>query len=86
MDLDLIQSSIDKSLKSMSIIVDSIGFETEGKYKFLRIVLDKVGGLDLDTIVEATHIINPLVDKLDESDETYILDIVSKEIGSDKNG
>ena len=48
---------------------------------FLRIVLDKVGGIDMDAIVEATHIINPIIDELDPYEESYILDVLSKERG-----
>jgi len=57
--------------------------EREGKYNFLRIVLDKANGIDLDTIVKATHIINPILDELDLIDEEYILDVLSKERGNE---
>ena len=59
--------------------------EKEGNYFYLKITLDRVNGLDLDTIVEATNIINPIIDKLDLIDEEYILDISSKERGSEEN-
>jgi ribosome maturation factor RimP len=68
-------------MKKMSIVVDSIEFVKENKYHFLKIVLDKVNGIDMDTIVEASRIINPIVDKLDLIDQEYILDISSKERG-----
>jgi ribosome maturation factor RimP len=68
-------------MKKMSIVVDSIEFVKENKYHFLKIVLDKVNGIDMDTIVEASKIINPIVDKLDLIDQEYILDISSKERG-----
>jgi ribosome maturation factor RimP len=45
------------------------------------ITLDRVNGLDIDAIVEATHIINPIIDKLDLIQEEYVLDISSKERG-----
>ncbi len=80
--LEEIRKAITEPMKEMDIIVDSIVYETEGNYNFLRIELDKVNGIDLDTIVEATNIINPIVDKLDLIDDSYILDIVSKEKGS----
>ena len=53
------------------------------KTKSLSICLDKVGGIDLDTIVYATNIINLIVDKYDFTDDSYILDVVSKERGND---
>jgi ribosome maturation factor RimP len=79
--LDDLKKKIQESLQKEDIIVDSIQYEAKGRYKFLTIVLDKVGGIDLDTIVNATHIINPIVDKENLPIEDYILDVVSKERG-----
>lgn len=79
--LKIIKENIEPEMKKMSIVVDSIEFVKENKYHFLKIVLDKVNGIDMDTIVEASRIINPIVDKLDLIDQEYILDISSKERG-----
>ena len=79
--LEEIKNNIIGPMTEMDIIVDSVTYETEGSYNFLRIVLDKVNGIDLDTIVEATNVINPIIDELDLIDDSYILDIVSKEKG-----
>lgn len=79
--LDEIKSAILEPMKKMEIIVDSVTYETEGNYNFLRIELDKINGIDLDTIVAATEVINPIIDELDLIDESYILDIISKEKG-----
>ena len=79
MDLEIIRKMIEGPLSKMEIIIDDIIWEYENKYKFLKIVLDKEGGLDLDTICEATNIINPLIDKLDSKVDNYILDVSSKE-------
>jgi len=77
--LEELKSSVEEALKEMNIIVDSVTLEKNGNYKFLTITLDKVNGIDLDTIVEATNIINPIVDKWDMIDEEFILDVISKE-------
>ena len=79
--LDIIKKEIIEPMNKMDIIVDSIDFVNENNYYFLKIVLDKVNGIDLDTIVEATNIINPIIDKLDLIEEEYVLDISSKERG-----
>lgn len=79
MDYEKIRNEIEKPLLDMGIIIDNISFETENKYKFLRIILDKEGGIDLDIIVDASKVINPLIDKLDLKEENYILDVSSKE-------
>ncbi len=83
--LEEIKKNIESPMQEMNIIVDSIMWEKEGNYFYLKITLDRVNGLDLDTIVEATNIINPIIDKLDLIDEEYILDISSKERGSEEN-
>ena len=80
--LKKIEEALSKVLKEKEISIDSITFEREGKYNFLRIVLDKVNGIDLDTIVDATNLINPILDKLDLIEEEYILDVLSKERGN----
>lgn len=80
-----IRNNIEEPMKKMDIIVDSVLWEKEGNYYYLKIFLDKVNGLDLDTIVEATNIINPIIDDLDLIKEEYILDISSKERGNEEN-
>ena len=79
--LDIIKKEIMEPMNKMDIIVYSIDFVNENNYYFLKIVLDKVNGIDLDTIVEATNVINPIIDKLDLIEEEYVLDISSKERG-----
>lgn len=79
--LDIIKNEIKEPMDKMDIIVDSVDFVNENNYYFLKIILDKVNGIDLDTIVEATNIINPIIDKLDLIEEEYVLDISSKERG-----
>lgn len=76
-----IEELITGPMKDMDIVVDSVTWEVEGKYNYLKIILDKETGLDIDTIVEATNIINPILDEYDLIDDEYILDISSKERG-----
>lgn len=80
MEFSALKEKINKSLKEKEIFVDNIEYIKKGKYNFLEVTLDKVGGITLDEIVDATHIINPIVDKENFKD-SYILDISSKERG-----
>ena len=79
--LEIIEKEITKPMEELEIIVDKVEFVNENNYNFLKIELDKVNGIDLDTIVEATNIINPIIDRLDLIEEEYVLDISSKERG-----
>lgn len=79
--IEKIKEIVTEAMNKEDIIVCSVSYEKENNYNFLKIVLDKVNGIDLDTIVEATNIINPLLDKYDLISEEYVLDISSKERG-----
>lgn len=79
--LEKLKIDLQERLDSEEIIVDDVTFEEKGKYHFLTVTLDKIGGIDLETIVDATKIVNEVVDKADIADDSYILDVVSKERG-----
>ena len=79
--LKKLKIDLQERLDSEEIIVDVVTFEEKGKYHFLTVTLDKIGGIDLETIVDATKIVNEVVDKADITDDSYILDVVSKERG-----
>lgn len=79
--LEELKLKLQDAFKETEIIVDEITFEGKGKYHFLTVVLDKIGGIDLETIVEATKTVNEIVDSEDITDDSYILDVISKERG-----
>lgn len=79
--LEKIKEIISEPISKLDLVVDSIEYVKNGKYYFLNIVLDRINGIDLDIIVEATNIINPILDEYDLIKEEYILDISSKERG-----
>ncbi len=76
-----IRELIEPEMKKLDIIVDDITWENINNQNNLCITLDRVTPLDIDAIVEATNIINPILDKADLIKEEYILDISSKERG-----
>ena len=76
-----IKNLIEEPMKKMEITVEKIEWVKENNNYFLKIELDKLNGLDLDTVVEATNVINPILDEADLIKEEYILDISSKERG-----
>ena len=76
-----IRGLIEPEMKKLDIIVDDITWENINNQNNLCITLDRVTPLDIDAIVEATNIINPILDEADLIKEEYILDISSKERG-----
>lgn len=81
--LNNLKQLISTALSDKNIIVDEVSYRKEGTINFLEIVLDKEEGIDLDTIVDATNIINPIVDNMDFIDESFVMDVVSKERGEE---
>lgn len=79
--LEDLKNKLQTAFNNTEIIVDDITFEEKGKYHFLTVVLDKIGGIDLETIVDATAVVNEVVDKENITDDGYILDVISKERG-----
>lgn len=76
-----VRKLIDDSLKEKDLWIDMIKYEREGNNNFLRIVVDSKDSIDVDRIVEITKMINPILDKNDIINDSYILDISSKEKG-----
>ena len=76
-----VKKLIEKEINKLGISIDSIVYEKEGSNYFLRIVIDRDEIIDIDTCVEVTNIINPLLDKADFIKDSYILDVSTKEKG-----
>ena len=79
--LKKLKHDLQEVLDKEEIIVDDVVYEKKGKFNFLTITLDKIGGIDLETIVDATKIVDKVVDKANITDDSYIMDVVSKERG-----
>lgn len=77
-----IRELIELPLKEKNIKLCNVEYVKEGTTYFLRVTIDKEPYVDVDTCVMATEIINPLIDTIeDEFDDSYILDVCSKEKG-----
>ena len=68
---------IEKPLEKLNIRVDSISTLKDT----INIVLDSDEVIDLEKIVEVSHLINDLLDKESNIRDKYMIDISSKEKG-----
>ena len=80
-----VRELIEDSIKDMNIILDNVIYEKEGSNYFLRIIIDREEPLDVDTCVEVTRVIDPIIDSCDLLTDSYILDVSSKEKGDGKD-
>lgn len=76
-----VRKLIEGEVNKLGISIDSVVYEKEGGNYFLRIVIDRDEIIDIDTCVEVTNIINPLLDQSDIINDSYILDVSTKEKG-----
>jgi len=65
----------------LGVTIDSVKLEKESGNLFLKIVIDRDEIIDIDKCVEVTNVINPLLDEANLIEESYILDISTKEKG-----
>ena len=70
-------------LEELQVYIDDVIFEKEGKNNYLRVVLDSDGVIDLEKVVSATKIINPILDENHFIEEHYILDVYAKSKGDE---
>lgn len=76
-----VRKLIEGPVGEVGVIVDSVTLEKESGALFLRIVIDRDEIIDVDTCVEVTNIINPLLDDANLIEEAYMLDVSTKEKG-----
>ena len=75
---DTVKELVTEPLKEEEIDVVEVTYEKEDGNYFLRIIIDTNKGVDLDTCIKATNIINPILDSHNLEIENYILDVCSK--------
>ena len=78
---DKVRNLIEEEVNKLGVRIDNIEYLKENGNYFLRITIDKDDIVDLDTCVEVTNIINPILDESNIIDDSYILDITTKEQG-----
>lgn len=76
-----VKKLIEKEVEKLGVRIDSVKLEKEGGNLFLRIVIDRDEIIDVDTCVEVTNVINPLLDEANLIEESYMLDVSTKEKG-----
>ena len=72
-----VKKLIENPLEKLNIKVDSISIQKDT----INIVLDSDEVIDLDKVVEASHLINDILDEKSDIRDTYMIDISSKEKG-----
>ena len=82
--IDKIKDAIKEPLEKENItLLDDYLGEDDGE-KTLFVTIDSASGVDMDLCVEATHIVDPIIDSLNLEIEDYVLDVGSKGVKEDE--
>ena len=83
---DKIHKLLDEDIKKAGYILDDVFYGKEDGVNTLRLVIDKNGYINIADCIKVNEIVNPILDKEDPISESYVLDVCSKEKGSDCDG
>lgn len=62
---------------NLGLTLWDVKFEKEGAGYFLRIVIDKEGGADIDSCEAVSRAIDPILDEVDPIEQSYCLEVWS---------
>ena len=79
-----IRDLLEKAIASEGYILDEVSYgKDENNINTLTLVIDKEGYINIGDCVKVNDIVNPILDKEDPISESYVLDVCSKEKGSE---
>lgn len=81
-----IRELLEKEINDAGYILDEVFYGKEEGVNTLRLVIDKKGYINIGDCLKVNDIVNPILDKNDPIEESYVLDVCSKEKGSDYDG
>lgn len=81
--IEKIKKLIEQPILEKGYTLDSVTYQKENNINTLLVVIDKPGIIDVEDCVIVSNIVNPILDEHDPISEFYVLDVCSKEKGSD---
>ena len=77
-----IRNLLERPINDAGYILDEVFYGKDGSSNVLRLVIDKEDGyINIGDCVKINEVVNPILDENDITDDSYILDISSKEKG-----
>ena len=76
-----VRNLIENTIVEAGYILSDVKLEKEGSVLFLRVLIDKPEIVNIEDCVKVSELINPILDKEDPIDESYVLDVSSIERG-----
>lgn len=76
-----IRNLIEGTIVDAGYSLNDVKIEKEGTVLFLRVFIDKQDIVSVEDCVKVSELINPILDKEDPIDGSYVLDVSSVERG-----
>ena len=74
---DIVYNLIEPTVRALGITLWDVRFVKEGASYYLRVYIDKEGGVGIDDCVAVSHAIDPIIDEADPIDKQYYLEVCS---------
>ena len=72
-----VREAVEKPVADLGYELVDVEFVKEGPNKYLRLYIDKEGGITIDDCVAVNDVTDPIIDRLDPIDEAYIFEVSS---------
>ena len=74
---EIIREIVEPEIEKMNIDLVEVEFVKEGAKTFLRLFIDKQGGISLDDCENVSKTVSPLIDEIDPIKEAYVFEVSS---------
>ena len=74
---DKIIALIKDTVEEQNVSLWDVRFVKEGASYYLRVFIDKEGGINIDDCTAVSHAIDPVIDEADPIDKSYYLEVCS---------
>lgn len=81
-----VTSLIEKKVTELGFILDDVSYLNEDGLNILRVTIDKSGYVNIDDCELVSKAIDPIIDEIDYIEDSFILEVSSKEKGEIKDG
>ncbi|MBP1587411.1 MAG: ribosome maturation factor RimP [Clostridia bacterium] len=73
----VVREAVEGEIERLGYELVDVEFVKEGPRKYLRLYIDKEGGVSIDDCVAVNDVAGPIIDGLDPIDEPYVFEVSS---------
>lgn len=76
-----VRELVENTVESLGLVLWDVRFVKEGASWYLRIYIDKEGGVSIDDCTDVSHLVDPILDEADPIETSYYLEVCSPGLG-----